>query len=113
MPHCSKHRRICIRNLLTKSIDEITELKKEQDCLILEKVQLCASCSEVEKAVEEAYRHIYERTMAITAVAKAKRLGEVISQLQLTNNLLNSLVYPDMPPEQIAKRKNTIEELAT
>ena len=36
----------------------------------------------------------------------------MILYLQLTNNLLNSLVYPDMPPEQIVQRKNTIDEFA-
>ena len=36
----------------------------------------------------------------------------MISQLQLTNILLNSLVYLDMPPEQIVEWKNMIEEFA-
>ena len=47
----------------------------------------------------------------LTAIAKSKHLGEVISQLQLTNNLLNSLAYLDTPPTQITEQKNTIEEL--
>ena len=98
--------------LLQKSIDEITELKKEQDRLIIEKGKLCASCREVEQVVDDAYQHIYQSMTELTVIAKAKRLGEVHSQLQLTNNLLNSLVYPDMPPEQISERKNTIEEFA-
>ena len=51
--------------------------------------------------------------MKLTIVSKAKRLGEVIAQLQLTNNLLNSLIYPEMPPEQIIELKNNIEEIMT
>ena len=82
-----------------KATNKITELKKEQDHLIVEKAQLYASCSEVEKAVDEACQHIYEIMMKRTAVSKAKRLVEVIAQLQLTNNLLNSLGYPNTPPE--------------
>ena len=61
-----------------KAADEITELKKVQDRLIFEKA--------VKQAVDEAYQCIYESKMELTIVAKAKRLGEVISQLQLTNN---------------------------
>ena len=89
--------------LQQKGTNEITELKKEKECLIFKKVQLYASCREVEQAIDEACQHIYESTMELTTISKSKRLGEVISQLQLTNILLNYLVYLDMPPEQIVE----------
>ena len=82
-----------------KAAEEIIQLKKEQDRLVVKKAQLCASCGMVEQVVDEACQHIYKITMKLTAFSKAKQLGEVIAQLQLTNNLLNSLVYPEMPPE--------------
>ena len=85
--------------LQCKATEEITELKKAQDYLIIEKAQLCASVGKVEQAVDEACQHIFENTTELTAFAKAKRLGEVISQLQDTNLLLNALVHLETPPE--------------
>ena len=64
-----------------KATEEITELKKAQDRLIIEKAQLCASVGEVEEAITEACQHIFENTDDLTTFAKAKQLGEVISQL--------------------------------
>ena len=40
--------------LQRKVVKEITELKKAQEHLIIEKAQLCASCGEVEQDVDEA-----------------------------------------------------------
>ena len=67
--------------LQRKATEEITELKKVQDHLIIEKARLCASCGVVEQAIDEACQHIFERTAKINVVTKAKQLGEVISQL--------------------------------
>ena len=61
--------------LQCKATEEITELKKMQDHLIIEKVHLCASVDEVEKAINEACQHIFESMAKLTIVAKAKRLG--------------------------------------
>ena len=97
--------------LQQQTAKEIIQLKKEQDRLIDEKVQLCASCGAVEQAIDEECQHIYESKMELTIVSKAKHLGEAISQLHLTNNLLNSLVYLDTPLETIVEQKNTIEEI--
>ena len=46
-------------------------------------------------------------------VAKAKKLGAVIEQLQSETNILDSLIHPSTPPKYIATRKDKIEELAT
>ena len=82
-----------------KSAAEITALKKETDCLVVEKAQLVSSRGEVEEAVDVACQHIHESTTKLDAAAKAKRLGEVIMELQIDNSLLNALVYLDTPPE--------------
>ena len=37
----------------------------------------------------------------------------MIGQLECDNNILNALVHPDTPSEQIAERKRTIDNLAT
>ena len=79
-------------------MEEITELKKETDCLVIEKVQLFTSQGQVEEAITNAFQHIHESTMELDAVTKAKRLGEFIVQLQLENSLLNAMVYPDTLP---------------
>ena len=46
-------------------------------------------------------------------VAKLKKLGAVIEQLQSETHLLDALISPSTPLEQIATRKDEIEELAT
>ena len=66
----------------------------------------------VEKVVDEAYQYIFESMTDITIVVKAKQLGEIIFQLQDTNLLLNALVHPVTLLEQVAERKDTIEEIA-
>ena len=37
----------------------------------------------------------------------------VIAQLEHNNNILNSLLHPDRPPEQIIERKSSIEDVET
>ena len=64
-----------------KAIEEITELKKMQDLLIVEQEKMCSRCSKVEQVVSEAYQHIFENTTELTPVEKAKRLGKTIVQL--------------------------------
>ena len=46
-------------------------------------------------------------------VAKAKNLGETIIKLQDTNLILNALVQPMMPLEQVDERKASIQEIVT
>ena len=74
---------------------------------------MCARCGDVKKAVDEACQYIFESTTELTIVDKANRLGETIIKLQDTNLILNALVQPMMPPEQVSKRKASIEEIAT
>ena len=57
-----------------KDANEITELNKEKECLIVKKVQLYASCREVEQAIDEDCQHIYQTTEELTSVSKAKWL---------------------------------------
>ena len=42
-----------------KAAEEITNLKKVQDRLIVEQVQLCALCSEVEHAISDACQKLF------------------------------------------------------
>ena len=63
--------------LARKVVEEITALKKETDCLVIEKAQLFSSRGEVEDAVDVACQH-HESTAELDAVAKAKQLGEFI-----------------------------------
>ena len=58
---------------------EITELKKETNCLVIEKVQLFMTQGQVEEAITNAFQYIHKSTTELDAVAKAKRLGEVIA----------------------------------
>ena len=59
-----------------KATEEIIDLKKAQDCLIVEQVQLCARCNEVEQDIFDACQNIFDNTSALTLVEKAKRLGQ-------------------------------------
>ena len=61
-----------------KAVEDIIELKKVQDHLIIEQAQICARFSEVEHAISEACQHIFENTAEITLVDKAKWLGKTI-----------------------------------
>ena len=85
--------------LQQKAAEEMTDLKKAQDHLIVEQAQLCARCSEVEQAISDACQNIFYNTARLTPVEKAKRLGKNIVQLQDTNLMLNALVQPAMPLE--------------
>ena len=61
-----------------KIAEEIIDLKKKTDRLIVENAQLVATRGEVEVVVDEPYQHIYESTTELDAVTKSKQLGEVI-----------------------------------
>ena len=87
--------------LKTKTAEEITELKKETDRLVIEKDQLVSSREQVEGAITDSFQYIHENLTDLDAVAKAKRLGEVIAKILLDNNLLNAMVYPDTPPKKV------------
>ena len=91
---------------------EITELKKETDRLVIEKLKLFTSQGQAEKAITNSCQYIHEITTDLDAVGKAKRLGEFIAQLQLDHIILNSMVHPETPPEQVPERKSAIEEIA-
>ena len=90
-------------------VEDIIDPKTQTDCLIVKNAQLIAGRAEVEAAFDEACQHVYENTQEIDAVAEVKRLGKVIVLLQLTNNLLNSMVYPKMLPKLIVECKDSIE----
>ena len=47
------------------------------------------------------------------AVAQAKKLGVVIEKLQSETSILDTLIHPSTPPEQIVVWKAEIEELET
>ena len=64
--------------LKTKTTEEIIELKKETDHLVIEKEQLFSSHGKVEEAVIEAYQCIPKSIMELDAIAKENRLGVVI-----------------------------------
>ena len=67
--------------LKKKIVEEIVDLKKKTDHLIVKNAQLVASRDEAEEVVNEACQHIYEIIAEIDATTKSKRLGEVIVQL--------------------------------
>ena len=93
--------------------EDITEMTKEIDHLVVEKSHLFDSRVQVEATIMEACKHVSENTMKLNVVTKEKRLREIIVQLQKDNNILNYLFYPDTPPEQISERNTTIEEVET
>ena len=55
-----------------KDVEEITELKKAQYCLIIGKAQLCASVCEVEQAVDKACQHIFKSMTELNPFNKAR-----------------------------------------
>ena len=58
--------------LQRKGTNEISELKKEKECLIFKKAHLYAIYGEVEQAFDEDCQHIYQTTEEITSVSKSK-----------------------------------------
>ena len=82
-----------------KTTKEITELKKETNRLVVEKVHLFSCRGKMEEAITDSCQYIHESIAELDAVAKAKRLREVIAQLQQDNSILNALVYLDTPPK--------------
>ena len=55
-----------------KAAEEITKLKKEQECFNFKKTHLYGIYGEFEKVVDEDCQHIYQSTEELTSVAKAK-----------------------------------------
>ena len=55
-----------------KSTKEITELKKEQYRLVIEKAHLWDSRVKLEEEVTESYHHVLESTTEMDAVEKAQ-----------------------------------------
>ena len=82
-----------------KTVEEIKGLKNSQ--------------AELEAAVEDACQHVLERTTELDAVARVNKLGAAIVQLQSETIILEALIHPSMPPEQITARKGEIEKLET
>ena len=93
--------------------EEIMELKKEIDQLVVQKSHLFNSRVQVEEEFVNAYKYIGEKNAALDAVMKEKRIGEIIVQLQQNNNILNALVYPNTPPKQIVEQKGSVEDIET
>ena len=60
------------------------------------------SQGKLEEAITNAFHYIHESTIELDAVVKAKRFGEFIAKLQFDNIMLNAIVYPETPPEQVA-----------
>ena len=58
--------------LQRKGTNEISELKKEQECLIFKKAHLYGIYAEVEQTVDKDCQHIYQRTKELISVAKVK-----------------------------------------
>ena len=81
---------------------------KSQEIEVLKKAH-----EELEVAVEESFQHVLENTTELDAVAKAKKLGVVIEQVQSETSILDALIHPSTPQEQIVTRKDEIEELDT
>ena len=86
-------------------------MKKETDRLIVKKAHIFYSQVPVEEEIVDSCKNTGENTTKLDVVAKAKLLGEIIVQLQKDKNILNSLVYLDIPIEQIVERNTTIEEV--
>ena len=55
-----------------KATEEITELKKVQDGLIVEKEDMCSRCGEVEQAVSKSCQHIFKNMIELTPGVRAK-----------------------------------------
>ena len=67
---------------------------KSQEIEVLKKAH-----EELEVAVEESFQHVLENTTELDAVAKAKKLGVVIEQLQSETSILDALIHPSTPQE--------------
>ena len=62
---------------------------------------LNTSHKELEATVAEAYQHVMESIIELDAVAKVKKLGAVIEQIPSKTSILDALIHPSIPPEQI------------
>ena len=67
--------------LKTKTAEEITDLKKETDHIIVEKAHLSNSQVQVEVVVVDSCQYVLESTTKLDVVDRAQRLGAIISQL--------------------------------
>ena len=66
------------------------------------------SHEELEATVADSCQHVLESTIDLDAVAKAKRLGAIIEQLQSETSLLDPLIHLSTPQENIATMKDEI-----
>ena len=80
---------------------------------MVEKVHLWDSRLWLEEVVSDPYQHVVESMTQLDVVSKEAWLGAVIAQLQNDNANLQELINPYTPPEQVAERKSTMEDLAT
>ena len=98
--------------LKMKTTEEITELKKEIDHLVVEKAHLFDSWVKLEATVVDSCKHVLESTTKPDAVAREKWLGDVIVQSKSVNNILEALIHRSTPPKKIIARKGEIKESA-
>ena len=68
-------------DLKTKTVEEITQLEKETNRLIVKKEHLFDSRVGLEGAIVDANQYILESTTELDTVSRAKILGVVILQL--------------------------------
>ena len=80
---------------------------------MVEKAQLWDRRVQLEKVIFEVCEWVPEATKDEDIESKVQRLGMVIAQLEHDNNILNALIHLDTPPEQVADRKSTMEDMAT
>ena len=99
--------------LKTKTVEEIIEMKKEIDHLIVENSHIFYSWIQVEEAVANTCKRACKNTVELDAFAKSRRLGEIIVQLRQDSNILNDPIYLETPLEKITEWKNFIEEVAS
>ena len=57
------------------------------------------SHEKLEATVVDSCQHVLERTLELDVVAKAKKLGVVIEQLQSETSILDALIHPSTPQE--------------
>ena len=67
----------------------------------------------LEQATSVACQEVLEITTNMDDEEKSQQLGVVTTQIKRDNEDLHDLVNTVTPPEQVTKRKSTIEGLAT
>ena len=78
---------------LRRAKEKLTK-NKEQEMEVLKKAH-----NELEAVIADACQHVLESTTKLDAVAKEKKLGAFIEQLQSETNILDALIHPSTPPE--------------